>query len=314
MLFWLYAAIALLASVLASYYDIRSRTIPREITYGTLGLAFALHFFESGLAGNPASFLSSLLSAAITFTVLYIAWFFGLIAGGDVKLLTAISALLPVARNTFPWINRWHLVFLPVLWNGIILISPILFVVLLRRLGSPGKLIWKTAVESVGYAFLVYSVLSYYSGITAIALLFVLSFLPYKWLLLLLPGVFSAFRFGWSGLLASFVYIFVISLFFNVMLKSRGLFTKTISVSDLKPGDILAGVVSYKRQKGQAELKKSLLPRASGITEEEIRALERAGVSKVKVQAAVPFTPIILLGVLSLVFVGDLIWLGVKLL
>ncbi len=304
MFYYIYVALALTGAVIATYFDLKTRIIPKGLTLGLLGLAFAIKFVESGVTHSPMPLINSVIAATVSYIILYFAWRFGVLAGGDVKLLVALSALL-VKGNTFPILNKYYLIFLPILWNGILLVSiPLLFYLLYNLNRKVFPIVWKSFVSSVGYSFLVYSVFSFYSGWFSLLLLFVLSFIPYKWLVFLVPGAFTISRFGWYQFGLTFLVIFSMDVFFQLMMRGRDLFKEVKHVRGLKEGDIIVGVVGARRFKF-----KTL---ARGATKSDIQYLRERGVERVYVQRSIPFTPIILLGLLVLVSVGDLIWLVVR--
>ncbi len=319
MFYDLYVVLAIFTTILAVYFDLKTRIIPRELTMGLLGLALSLHFLESGMLGNPWPFINSVLSALIAYVVLYLAWKLGVIAGGDAKLLIALNALLVQLPNTFSWINKYHLVFLPILWNGIIAVTPLLVVYTGFRLGKKSiDILVKNLKSALGYSFLIYSVFSFYSGTTAWLIFFVLFFLPYKWLILAIPGIATALQLGWDGLFTTFAFVLAFSLFFDLLFSGKKLFREKKKTSELHPGDVLAEIVvdgkrvEYNFWNFIRYLGRGIVPLSRGLTEGEIKELRKLGVKEVWVQKSVPFTPIILLGLIVSIFLGDMLWLGVK--
>ena len=83
------AAFALLA--LAAVWDIAIRKIPNSLCLAVACLAL----LQRGLSGGlPLALLAALIVAGFAI----VAWFFGFLGGGDVKLLTAVTLLVPPAR------------------------------------------------------------------------------------------------------------------------------------------------------------------------------------------------------------------------
>ncbi len=305
-----YAALAIIFTALASYFDLKTRIIPREITYSLLGLALVLHFLEAGIKHDPWIFFSSVTAAVISYLAMYAFWRLGAIAGGDAKLLVGLSAMFPQIPRTFDLVNQWHLTFLPIIWNGILLIIPplLVYIAFARRKELVGILIRNTK-SALGYSFLIYSVFNFYSGITAWAIFLVLSFLPEKWLVLAIPGIFTGFRFGFLGLAKTFLFLFLFSVYFDLFLGSRSIFKKREKVSNLKEGMILGEIIC---KSGKFPFGDCIFPKSRGLTREEIDKIKSWGFKEVLVQKAIPFTPIILLGLIVSIFLGDLIWLGVR--
>ena len=77
-----FACAALLVAAAAS--DLAARLIPNRIPALLLGLGLVFHLAQGTL-------LAGLLVAAIVFAVLLVAWHFGVMGGGDVKLLAATA-------------------------------------------------------------------------------------------------------------------------------------------------------------------------------------------------------------------------------
>ena len=53
--------------------------------------------------------------------------------------------------------------------------------------------------------------------------------------------------------------------------------------------------------------------KAAGVEKEDIQALKKAGVKSIMVKESVPMIPIVLLGTIASLFVGDLIWILLQL-
>lgn len=75
--------------VAAALHDVAFRTVPNWLSAAVLGIGVAAAVFNRHL-------LYSLASAAILFAVAALCWRRGLMGGGDVKLLAASGALLPI--------------------------------------------------------------------------------------------------------------------------------------------------------------------------------------------------------------------------
>jgi prepilin peptidase CpaA len=84
--------LAIIVVCIAAYFDIRWRRIPNWLTIPAIVSGLMLHSICFGWDGLLASFLGGLAG----FGFLFIFFVFHLIGGGDVKLLTAIGALLGI--------------------------------------------------------------------------------------------------------------------------------------------------------------------------------------------------------------------------
>jgi prepilin peptidase CpaA len=86
--------IALLAAAVilagAAVHDIAARTIPNSLVLVIAALGLLVRFAEADLPWG-------LLAATLVFAAATIAWRFGIMGGGDVKLLAAVALLVPPA-------------------------------------------------------------------------------------------------------------------------------------------------------------------------------------------------------------------------
>ena len=101
--------ISILACFLASYTDIKSGIIPNKLTFSLIGLGIVLNGFNAFLIGNIWLIVYALIITAIIFALGYVLWKFGAWAGGDVKLFTALAALLPF----YPAIVNYNILGVP---------------------------------------------------------------------------------------------------------------------------------------------------------------------------------------------------------
>lgn len=118
------AVIALTAVCIANYTDLRKRIIPNRLTFPLIGIGVAFYALFGISQLDLWVAISGVLGAAIAFGIGYVMWLTGGWAGGDVKLFTALGALLfgytehaVQAPYPFP---------LTILFNSVIAILPIL--------------------------------------------------------------------------------------------------------------------------------------------------------------------------------------------
>jgi len=82
-----FAAIVVAFALVAAIYDVRSGIIPRQLTLFGLLCGLLIHAIVGG-------FVSALIAAVVGFAVGLTFFQLGAIGGGDVKLITALGALL----------------------------------------------------------------------------------------------------------------------------------------------------------------------------------------------------------------------------
>lgn len=88
--------IAVLACLYASYSDLRRGIIPNKLTFPLIGLGLLLNAFYAALTGNLLLIISAAIITVVIFALGYLFWRMGAWAGGDVKLFTALAALMAV--------------------------------------------------------------------------------------------------------------------------------------------------------------------------------------------------------------------------
>jgi len=197
--------IAILASVYASYTDITKGIIPNRLTFPLIGVGMILNGIYAILIGDLWYLILGLIITGVIFGLGYIFWKMGAWAGGDVKLFTALAALLPfypavvsyqVFSHTFPMEAAYPFPF-TVIINSILSMLPflliyVLFVAmrtkphLLGELLSPIKEWQKNLVttllitSAVTISVLVVQVINYPNLILYLILIYLLVFLISK--------------------------------------------------------------------------------------------------------------------------------------
>ena len=125
------AGVAVAGSCVAIYTDMRWRIIPNKLNFPMTIFGVAFYLLLGLNNGDLITAISGALGAAICFVIGYALWLTGGWAGGDVKLFTALGALLygyrmPVGNPIYP-------IPLTILFNSIIAIVPVLIVYSLIR-------------------------------------------------------------------------------------------------------------------------------------------------------------------------------------
>jgi prepilin peptidase CpaA len=83
----------------AAYCDLRARHIPNELSLA-IGVLALVRLIPTG---DPYPALWNLVAAAVVFVAAFVQWRFGLLGGGDAKLLTA-AALMVGWRDLFDFL------------------------------------------------------------------------------------------------------------------------------------------------------------------------------------------------------------------
>lgn len=90
-------AVVIAFALTAAMGDIRWRKIPRALTTAGVVAGLAFHIFSGGLGGFASSALACIIGFAIGLTFFSL----GAVGGGDVKLITALGAMLGLNRWLF---------------------------------------------------------------------------------------------------------------------------------------------------------------------------------------------------------------------
>lgn len=121
------AVIALVAVCIANYTDLRKRIIPNRLTFPLIGAGIVFYVLLGIWRWDLWTTISGALGAAIAFAIGYVMWLMGGWAGGDVKLFTALGALLPFYSAPYV-VNVPYPFPVTILFNSVIAILPILLV------------------------------------------------------------------------------------------------------------------------------------------------------------------------------------------
>jgi preflagellin peptidase FlaK len=137
----MYASLLLLYLITATYTDLKSRIVPNWLSYSAIVAGLVLHAIQSSVENSLEPLAFSISGAAICFVFAYILWKIGAWAGGDVKLFTAIGALMPVfyPLTEAEIISSWLFVSLPlfpflIFTNSILIALPFVVLYVIHRL------------------------------------------------------------------------------------------------------------------------------------------------------------------------------------
>ncbi len=87
--------IAIVACVYASYSDLKEGIIPNKLTFPLIGIGIILNSVYAFIINDIWHLVMCLVITGVIFGLGYVFWKMGAWAGGDVKLFTALAALLP---------------------------------------------------------------------------------------------------------------------------------------------------------------------------------------------------------------------------
>ena len=116
-------ALAIFVAVAACYTDLRWRLIPNKLTFPLIAAGVIFHLSVGLSRADFWVAFSGIVGGGFAFVLGYALWLAGGWAGGDVKLFTALGALLPTYPPHTPALYPASL---SILFNGVILAAPVL--------------------------------------------------------------------------------------------------------------------------------------------------------------------------------------------
>lgn len=344
---WIYSLVAVAGLLVASYTDLKERIVPNKLNYSLLFLGLVLHAVESVVSSSLQPIIDSFSGALLAFLLAFVFYKIGGWAGGDVKLLAALGALLPFPVLLSPMafepgpLYALPLFPLMILINSILVAFPfIMFYVFFKtfekkELRDNFKLMLRESffkgVIFAGSLF-GFSALLNSAGLPqllSLPLVAGISFLrgKAKW--------FSVFLLFFSGFwltrgITGFVVLFLVGLvvggFFEALTHGKKALRKKLPVKALEEGMISAELIFIEDGKVK-RLDRSLLQKisffepgetvvsdlsAGGITVSQISRLRELGVKFLWVKESIPMVPILLLGCIVSLVLGDLFWFALN--
>lgn len=265
---WFLIAIGLIWIIVAVIQDLRKREIANWWNFSLIAVAFAYRAFVSILMHDYWYFVNGLIGFAIFFGLAYAFYYGRVFAGGDAKLLMGLGAVLPFSSLFFENIKIF-----------------IYFIVLFLLCGSIYGLLY-----SMGLCFLNRKnfVLEFKKqlrknkkilfafSLLALFALFLIAFIG-EYIFILFPLVLILFPFLYSYAKAV----------------EEGCLIKERRAEELTIGDWLYKPVRIG--------KKTIKPNWEGLSEEELKLLEKYK-EKVVIKEGIPFTPAFLFAFLILLW------------
>ena len=281
-------SVALIGLIIGSYTDIRTREVPDWVSFSLICSGIGLRIIFSIIYSDWHIIVNGLIGFGIFFAFAWLMFYTGQWGGGDSKVLMGLGALLGLEWS----VNSMLAAFLI---NTLILggIYGILFSIYLafKNRKSFAKEFRKISVKK---EFLTFRYISYGICISALILGILISDLQMRMLLFVLAAL--AFASVW-------VHAFLKSVETACMFKF-------IDPLKLTEGDWIAKDIydGKKRICGPGDL---------GIEKKQIRQLilmhSRGKLHKVKIKEGIPFVPSFLLGLITAILFGNLLFLLLRL-
>lgn len=112
--------ITFIYTLISSLTDLKYNIIPNKIVFSLWILGLLINLMFTLILNNLFFILSSIISTTITFLICYILWKIRLWAGGDVKLITGISSIIPINYFYYNELFTNKYLFIPFSFNLIV--------------------------------------------------------------------------------------------------------------------------------------------------------------------------------------------------
>jgi Flp pilus assembly protein protease CpaA len=277
-------AITLIALIIASYTDLKTREVPYWLNYSLIFIGLSLRAIYSSITWDYWPFIDGLIGFGVFFALASIMFYSGQWGGGDAKLLMGLGALLglqfkadnllvALIVNTFI-VGAIYGLF----WSaGLAVKNWKKFMPVLK------EIIYHPRMILIRKIFIVYSII-----LLAMIIFFKDSFVRISLLLVMILPLFTFY-----------LWIFVRAIERSCMLKKVD--PEKITIGDWIPEDI---IINGKRIAGPKDL---------GIEEPQIKKLielKRKGkIRQVLIKEGIPFIPSFLIAFIIAYFAGNIILL-----
>lgn len=278
-------AIGLVALIIASLFDIKTREVPDWLNYGLVAFALGGSLILSIYHGYTHIIINSLLGLVVGLVIGLAMFYTGQWGGGDSKLIIGISTLVGFSLSELSYtIPTLLIFFINILLVGAI--YGIIFSFVKALLNFKG---FKEDAERRmrGKDVLVIRIVLLVIGLGAFLFL------------LITRSIESAILFGFALVLFLLFYLWA---FVSVVEKTCMI--KQVMVKDLTEGDWVVNPVVKKKGK---KMRIILKPTRTGITLQQIARLRKHNIRKVTVKIGVPFVPSFLIAYILTFWLGN--WL-----
>ncbi len=259
--------LGLLWILFAVIQDFKMREVANWINFSLIVFALVARFFYSLFTNDWSFIVFGFFGFGVFFVLAHGFYYSRLFAGGDAKLMIALGAVIPIAGTYYE--------------NVLIFF---VFIIALFLFGALYSLIysfilsfvnWKSFAKEFKKKFYLHRFYFYVSLIFALAFL-VLSFI--QDMILMIPAL----------IISVLPYLYV----YLKAVEKSALF-KRIDVEKLTVGDWVVGKIKVER--------KTVEPNWEGLSEKDLKLLQKNYKKKVLVKYGIPFTPAFLFAFLTII-------------
>ena len=303
-IFLILPAVAVMGFLTASYFDLRIREIPALLSYGLILIGLAGNAALSLVTSNTLFLVQAFVLCALCFSFAFLLYKLGVWAGGDAKLFAALGALLPAfgSMQLFPFLTLAAalLAFFPfaIIYASYHLVKQ---KELRKQVTNEFKVWLKRAFITPFYlvsSFFICLLVGIHWVVTL-----PISVVLFKAKIYAIPVV--AFFSLWAlyddhlFFLQYLVYILIVSAIFFIGIASFKTLKEHVLREKVKVSEVEEGAIPLMTP----ELKKAGIANlARGLTNDEIKKLKKERIKNIVVMKSMPFTPILTLGLILLLF------------
>ena len=280
------STVILIALIIGSVFDIKSREIPDILSFCLVGFAMFYGLVASIILSDYFILLSKLIGFIIAGIIGLALYFLGQWGGGDAKIIMGIGAMIGI--DLFGFDAGFGSVGVPSL--AIFLLNTIF-------MGAIYGFFWLFFISFVRFnefrkEFRSVRRAPVYTKIRKYVLLGCALFV----LVILFINIPETFKI----LLILFAFFAVLAFYSSMFVKSveNGILIKRISVGKLTEGDWVVGKVRLPNGR-------FFKPARTGITRQDIETLKKSGIRNVVVKEGIPFVPSFLLAYIVTVAIGN---------
>ena len=266
-MYFLLITAGIISTFIASYTDFKDKEVPDYLNFSLLAIAIGTRLIYSLITNYWGYFLYAIAFSAIAFAIGSALYYLRMWGGGDVKLITALSALFA----TFPNEQYFLLKFLIILLFTASLYGIIYSIIIAVREKNEFIIEFRKLLKK-------YRIIRMAIIITLIATIISLFFnIQQSKKILVIAS---------SLLLTFYFYIYVI-----IKSVEKTSMIKTLPISELREEDWLAEDVIINNR---ILIKKTI----AGITKEHLQKLKRNKIKSVRIKKGIPFVPPFFIAVL----------------
>jgi Flp pilus assembly protein protease CpaA len=285
------SSIILIALIIASSTDIKTREVPDWLNFSLVPLGLGIRLIYSLIIGESSFFIAGLMGFGVFFIIGLIMFYTGQWGGGDSKMLMGLGALIGIPFEHLSYANFMSMPLLSFLINTTIV-------------GSFYGLIWSFFKILKNKKNFKKELKKLSNSIVQIRKFMLILFVIFIIIILIIPDILTKI------FLISLVMIIYSSFYLIIFVKAveKSCMLKYINPKEVTEGDWIAKdiVIDGKRISGPKDL---------GIERTQLKKLisyyNKGKIKKVLIKVGIPFVPSFLMAYILTLYLGNLLLLVV---